>query len=322
MGFATAVAALVVAWLATRPALYTGTLTFRIDEALLRDATRPPTVAASIREYVHDVVLTRERLGALLRRYGLSPRLRASDPAMAVDDFRESISIVVVRNDFLIGTWAADSPRSALLTLSFTGDDRERVRSILHELGGMFLEDQAAARSGRIEMASRSASHVATNARERLRLLEDRRASLVLQQVRSARERPAIAAELAALQSEITSAQVMLQDLDRRVASLDFASHAEHEQLLLRCELVDEGVARRHGTLTRPALAACGALALLAALPVAALLVGAFDHRIYRGADVTGRGFQLLAAVPHFPGVDAAPDAIRRAPPLPKLGSP
>jgi hypothetical protein len=276
---------LMVARLASPPA-YVATVTFRVAEGDVHDPANAPRLPASLREHVSNIALNRTYLLGLMERHRLSPRLRVANPVAAVDSLREDIEIEVARNYFIFER--GDEPRSAQVVISFTGGDRDVAWAVVHDVGAVVLETQAATRRRWVEQARQASEREAQGARERLRALQKRGAATRAE------------ADRYPLERELLRASERVEKLDARVAELEVSHDVEQQDLGLSFQLVDESVR----TVRRPAegwrIAAEAVLLLVVLLPISTALVGALDQRIYRGADVIARGFPLLGTVPHL----------------------
>jgi hypothetical protein len=299
LAVAIATSALAVAWRARAKPTYAATLTLRMTEGDLQDPGNVPRPPARIREYVSNVALNRERLLAMMEKHGLSARLRQANPVAAVTSMRDDIEIDVVRNYFLFDRETAGESRTALVVLSYKGDDREQALEVVHEIGTIVLDTQAAARSVRLSQAREFGAAQAQRVGEQLGSLQARQARA---QLRAAGGAADARVEAASLQQEIVRVAARLRDLQKRSAELELAQEAEELRLGLSFELVDESVRALRERLGGWEIAGYGGVALLLVAPMWAILLGAFDLRVHRAADVTFHRFPLLGVVPHFPG--------------------
>jgi hypothetical protein len=196
--------------------------------------------------------------------------------------------------------------------LSCSGSDREQVQAIVHDIGQLVLETQAAARNVRLSHAREIHAAQALRAEGQLHALELRRAALLARHGEAAEAPAAVRAELASLQRDITAATARARELERRTADLEFVRDAEQQQLGLTFRLVDERTRAIREPLRGARVAAFAAVVLAVVGPVVAIVLGAFDARLYGGADVLANRFPLLGTVPALPGDDAGSDRGRR----------
>lgn len=302
----------VVAVRVSLPPSYLARVTFRMSEGDLQSSTSAPQPPARIREYISNVALTRERLLGLMERHGISPRLRAVNLEAALDAMREDLEIEVFRNYFLFDRREAGEPRTAQIVLSYRGDDRDQALAVVRDIGTVVLESQQAGRSARLDQAREVAALQARHARERLRLAQEQHAQLLRPAAGGAEERARVEAERALLQQEILGWIARVQELERRAADLQFTQAAEAQHLGLTFRLVDESVKTVRRPLGRAEVAGHAAVVFAAVSLVLSVLLGAFDRRVYRAADVIASGFPLLGTVPALAGDDAGAHRARR----------
>lgn len=299
-------AAAAVAWRTTRPPGFVASLTFVMAEGDVVDPRDLPKPPSRIREYVEEVALSRENLLALMEKHGLSRRLRALDPSAAVKSMRDDIDVDVSRNYFLLDRAPGDEPRSADIVITYTGDDREEARAVVHDLGALMLETQAASRARRLQAVREVDAVAARHERAHLQALRDARARLEAgASLADAAPSPRLYEEAAALQREIAASAGRLRKLEGSAASVELAADAEAKRLGMTFTLVDESVRSVRRRLGRTGAAAMAAAVLALLLPVVAVVVGAFDPKVRGLDDLSSRGRSLLGAVPWFPGADA-----------------
>lgn len=296
LGAAALVTILAVAVRAQLPSMYSATVTFRLREGDLQDQRSAPRPPARIREYVSSVALSRERLLDLAERHDLQPRLRVANPELAVTLLRERLEVDVVRNYFLLDRRESTDPRTALVVISYSDSDRDRAAAVIHDLGELLVDHE---RSGRLELlgsARASAERAAALARDLVRGLRARDGAVA--GAATGRLDPRTVADHDA---ELVAALRRVELLERRASALELSRLAEESMLGLSFERVDERVraGREPLTLARGGLLALGGFALFA--PLAAVVLGAFDSRVYRAADVTAAGFPLLGDLTLLP---------------------
>lgn len=293
--------AAVVALRVAAPPSYVAALTFRMDEGHVIDPRNLPPPPPRVREYVSSVALSRTRLLELMERHGISPQLRANDPLAAVDALRADIGVDVVRNYFLLDRRPGE-PRSALVVVSFTSTRREQALAIVHDIGTLLVESQAAARASRLRRAREANAAHLRLARERLDIAEEHRAD---PGVLPGMEAAPVSLWLA-WQRDLSAALARVAELEDRARELELAGDAEREHLGFELRLVDERVTASRRPLRPAETAAYAAVVFAMALSGAVVWVGAFDRRVRGYADVTACGLRLLGTVPSFGGDDAS----------------
>jgi hypothetical protein len=298
--------------LALRPG-YAASLTFQMQEGDQVDAKaslRPPS---RIREFITDVALSREQLLLLMERYRISDQLRRANPANAVMAFRKDLSVEVVRNYFLLDWDTSGQPRSAQVVLSYSGGDREQLQAVVHELGQIILDTMSARRAARLAEARALSEAEEQRERRRLAALEAEMARLLARASAGGGSSGEALQAFGEVQRDLARSMGRSGALGRRAATLNYLQAAEQSDLGLTFRLVDERLRTTRGPLgaTAAALWAVAAFGLLA--PLVTVLVGAFDQRIRRAADVLVHGFPLFGAVTAVPGDEAGHLAARRA---------
>jgi hypothetical protein len=280
------------------PASYRATLTFRLTEGALhapQDLPRPP---AQIREFVDEVALNRTALLKVMERHGLSAGLRQADAVAAVEAFREEIGVEVRQNEFLLGRDPDGPPRSALLALSDVAATPGQAQAIARDLGAAVLESQEATRWDWLLRAQALGAARVDQAQARLRQLSDRWSALAARAGAAPPEEAArLRLEAASLRRELEAALARAGAARRRTSGLDLAADVERRNLGLDVRMVDERLETLRAPASWPAAAAGAGLLLLAFLPLAGLLQGAFDDRILGPADVLACGLPLLGTV-------------------------
>lgn len=308
---------LVVALLATAAAMafrvlrapsYRGSLYFRIAEGDLVDPALTPRPPRDLRRQIASVALSRQQVELMMRKLGVSRAWLDHDPLSAVDDFRDQIEIEVTRNYFVEDRGRRDAPRSAFVTISLTGADADLTRAILHEIRDAILRDQSARGSGNLAETQAALEAELARARQRTRSLQEEIARIGLEASRApAGAAIGLRARAAALEVEVSGAIGRVLALERRADAIAFSGAAEGEQLGLTLLPLDEDVASLAPPLGPAELALRAAAILAVASLLAAVIVGAFDDRIYAPEDLAVRGVRVFGALSRFPGDDVGP---------------
>ncbi|HKA89865.1 MAG TPA: hypothetical protein VKE22_19525 [Haliangiales bacterium] len=294
-----------VAYRARRSPSYEARLYFLLAEGDITDPNNAPKPLHSIRDYVSNVALSRNRIEQLMKKYHLSPALLARDPVAATDSFREDVEVDVSRNYFIYDRHPGDAPRSAQVTISMKGGDAEQTRAIVHDIGDAILQAQAAQRNGRLARARELLGAQLTLARARIKAGQDVMDRLWLEAAKADPRRAiAIRAQIAAQQAAAKGAIEQLLALERRAADVAFTAAAEGEQLGMNFELFDETLTASAPRLGTADFLRLGAIVFVIVLVLAVPIVGAFDDRVYAPEDLRARGIALFGALPRFPGDD------------------
>jgi hypothetical protein len=294
---------------------YEATLYFRLAEGDLTDPNNSPQPPHAIREHLTGVVLSRTRVEEIMRKYQWSPGRLARDRMAAVDEFRDAVEIDVSRNYFLYDRSPGDPPRSAQVTISVSGRDAEKTRSVAHEIGQAILAEQRGQRSVHLAQASGLLRARLELANARIKSLRETIDRLWLETARAgAHESVGLRAQVATLEVQRKFAIKQAVALERRAAAVSFTAAAENEKLGLNFELLDERLVTQAPHLTPFQLTGRAALTLTIALILSAAVIGAFDDRIYGLEDLVARGLPLFGAVPRFPGDEVGSYRARTSP--------
>lgn len=304
--FATVATVAIVGARAAKAPTYEATLYFHLLEGDLVDPRNAPRPLRDIRDYISNVALSRERVEGLMRKYHMSTAYLERNRVAAIDDFRDDIQVDVSRNYFLYDRRAGDEPRSADVTITLSGNDAERTRAMLREIGDAILEDQKAERQRRLNQTRELYGERLDLARERVRSLQ---ASIDRMWISVNKTDPrtaiAVRAQIAATQAETRVAIEQMLAVERRSDDLAFSAHVEGLQLTLKLELFDESLATFAQRLTLLQLLRLGSVVFAIALVIAVAVFGAFNDRVYAAEDLVAQGLPLFGALTRFPGDDA-----------------
>jgi hypothetical protein len=308
---ALAAAGAAVALRAVKPPVYEASVHFRLDEGAVGDARYAAPPPRSIQDYIAALALTRENVTTLLRTHHVSEGRLQRDPLGVIEDFRENVEVTVTRNYFVMPREPEDEPRTAYVTVTLQGNDPEKTRAIMHDIGQIILDAQRDERVDRLAEARDVFEGELERARARTRSLQGQ-----LEQVRrraSAGGSGAAeaGARIHALEAEALDAIENELAIERRTAGIAYNREAEDRQLSMSLNLFDEGLRTVSAPVGAATLAGRGLLVFVLALALAAAATGAFDDRVYGADDLAPTRLDVLAVVPQFPGDDAAALAAR-----------
>lgn len=266
-----------------------------------------PAPLDELRAYIANVLLSNERLLKLLDDKQLFQRRRLKfGDEYVVEELRDSFEISVWRNYFQYG-YTSNDRRSARVSVAYTSKDPAFSYDMAHALAALIQEAEAERRqvtafelqgqAADIERAARARlDEVARNQRELTQAIADAEArgdttEASLLKIRAG----SIAVEWQAASSQFESVEALVskESLEAAITSAGLA---------LDIQIVDE---RRpppvegNRAVTLIAVAIVG-LALF--LPLAGVLIGAYDTRVHDVDDVTRLGLPMLGHVPSFPG--------------------
>lgn len=307
LGIALLITGAYVAYRSRKAPSYEATLYFHLAEGDLADPNTAPRPLRSIRDYIANVALSRNRVEQLMRKYHMSQGLLARDPVAATEGFREDVEVGVSRNYFIYDRRPGEAPRSAQVTISLKGSDAEQTRAIVHDIGDAMLQAQIAQRHGRLTQARELLGAQLSLARARIKSQQANIDRLWLDAANAdARGAIAIRAQIAAQQAGTQDAIEQVLALERRAADVAFTAAAEGEQLGMNFELFDESMDVYAPHLSPLQLMRLAAIVFAIVLFLAVPVVGAFDDRVYEPEDLRARGLPIFGALPRFPGDDAA----------------
>jgi hypothetical protein len=284
-----ALATLAAAGVASRrPIRQSATVTLRMTEDV-RAPIQLPWTDRALRGFVNEVALSQTQLLRVIDAHHLFRGPGKFDPIAAVEVFRERINVDVVQNHAIALVERDNRPRSAHVQIEYQDANPERALVIARELGQLLVETGLGQQRQQSESAVRAASAEAVAARaalERLRVEAASSTGLFPAQARSFSDIPGMKDAIRLAQGRLDRADEALTNAERRL-------RGESEQSGLNIELLD----------THPApppwpagkrLAVVAATASLLCLPLAMLMVGAWDRRIYAAEDLRHLGVRCL----------------------------
>lgn len=266
-----------------------------------------PAPLDELRAYISNVLLSNERLIKLLDDKQLFQRRRIKfGDQFVLEDLRDNLEISVWRNYFQYG-YTSNDRRSARVSVAYTSNDPAFSYEMAHALAALIQEAEAERRqitafelqgqAADIEKAARERlDAVARNQRELSQAIADAEARGDTKEASLLKIRAgSIAVEWQAASSQFESIEALVskESLEAAITSAGLA---------LDIRIVDE---RRpppvegSRTVTLIGVAIVG-LALF--LPLAGVVVGAYDTRVHDVDDVTRLGLPMLGHVPGFPG--------------------
>lgn len=269
-------------------------IALRVTEAG-KDAARTPMSVADLRGRVTNVGLTSQRLADVIKAQKLSgfggPRFDMTD---AIADLRADLGVEVVRNESIALLPEDERPHSAHIILTYRALDPQQALGVVRALAEALVGAESTRRSEESRMAAEQAGVAAAAAERELAKL---RADLILAETRTD---PEAVVQAARLRDLMISVSKRLRTLQEARAALDVrydlqeASH-EVEYSILSARIPDRPLGRVPRTLIAALITA------LIGLPIAALLVGAFDPRMYTAEDFSRLGLTVLGHVPGAP---------------------
>ena len=279
---------------ARRPKLYEAEVGLLITEGAF-EADGRPRPGGELRAFIADVAFADARLDNLIAKRDLVQRLGASDREAARARMRKMIEVHTWQDYFEGYRQRADPPRTARVTIGFSAPDPALALAVARDLGELVAETQTARETQRA-MAQidglRSAvdSAASESARQRDLLEQAERAAGELPDLGSLLRVKQLARGLESAEkaSRSVAAQLLEAQLHLRTA----------QQIGTRVQVVDPGIPPWHTPTKSERLVRQAALALILSLPLAVILVGAFDPTIRDEQDLRRTGLRLLGRVP------------------------
>jgi hypothetical protein len=272
---------------ARRPHRQTATVVLRMTEDV-KAPERMPWNDRALRGYVNEVALSQTALLALIDRHRMfRDKPGRFDPIQAVETLRDRIVVEVVQNHAIALVRRDSRPRSAHIRIKYQDGNPVRAVVIARELGELVVATGRRQQQQQAEAALRMANAEVEAARANL---DDLRlqagASSLAFRARSSRDVPGMADVFRLGQGRLDRAEENLDRARQRLQG-DFDDSALYIELL---EIVPAPppwpVAKK--------LAVVAVAASLVCLPLAALLVGAWDRRIYAIEDLRHLGVRCL----------------------------
>lgn len=301
-----ALTAALVRKVATKPQLHRARVILSVTEGDMSSGWNPAPLD-QLRDYIATVLLTNDRLLRLLDEKQLYAARRAKfGDEFVLDGLRDAFEIVVWRNYFQYG-YASDDRRTARVAVAFTSKDPTFSYDMARALASLIQVAEAdrrtiaafelAGQAEDIEIAGRARiDAVAREQRELAAAIAKAEADGDADEVSLLRIRAgAVAVEWQAATTAFESIQALVskESLEAQVTSAGLA---------LEIAVVDE---RRPPPVEDNRIVTLVAVAIVGLglfLPLAGVLIGAFDTRVHDVDDVTRLGLPMLGHVPGFPG--------------------
>jgi hypothetical protein len=301
-----ALTAAVVWKVAKKPAMYRARLVLAITEGEVAAATRDSTPLHELRDYIDNILLTNDELYDMIdeRELYVDERALFGDDVV-LDEVRDAIGITVWRNFFQY-SYSYDERRTARVAISFSDSDPDFAYEMARAITYLVIARESEHRvdvARELEEASRS-------------VLETMRGRVI--DARAAQGEAAAA--LAAAEARDDQGQIALQRLRANEAGVTViraeeaffsvqqttTSEALQAQaiaagLALELDVVDERKPARHER-SPLVLVGLALVALCIFLPLAGVVIGAFDSRVHDLDDVGRLELVALGHMPAFTG--------------------
>ena len=288
---AAALAAALFTW--RQPHKVQALVAIRVTEVVDFRLPRSTWTDRELRSYVTDVAFTNQVLRGIYDRY-LRDQDRKRDASRAVELLREQLDVQVVRNRILVQLEGKTGPRSAHVVLRFAAPTTEKAMGVLQALVDPIIRTSAQRRRSEAAQEIRRASLALEEAQKLLADLNQQAVTNAGSPVRGARTSPV---RLTALNEAIAEAQ---RRVERFAADKDAAERRERSETArpgINFHIAEQSV--REPLPKGAVVAGVALLVFLLSLPLAALVVGAFDPFIGSVEDIRRLGVPALGRLRH-----------------------
>jgi hypothetical protein len=275
---------------ARKPVRQRATVVLRMTEEA-RSQSQLSWTDKALRGYVNEVAFSNTALLNLIKQHKMfRSQAREFNAADALVQLRERIAVDVAQNHAIALLAPGDRPRSAHVRISYDDGNPPRAFAVAMDLGQLVVATGRGQQRRDAEVALKRASEEEAAARAALDQLRAEAASSVRLASRGQSgpsDIPGLTQALRAARSRLDRAEA-----DRVAANLRLDAPTG----ALDIELLGYAPSPPPWPRARKLAVVIG-LTLLLSLPMAALLVGAFDRRIYAAEDVRRLGIPCLGHV-------------------------
>jgi hypothetical protein len=219
---------------------------------------------------------------------------RKRDPARAVELLREQLDVQVVRNRIVAQMEGKTGPRSAHVLLKFAAPTTQKAVGVLNGLVEPIIRTSAQRRHGEAAQEIRRANLALAEAQKLLADLNQQAIENAGTPVRGARTSPV---RLTALNEAIAEAQRRVERFAGAKDAAERRERAEKARPGINFYIAEQGV--REPWPKGWVVAGVTLVVFLLALPLAGLVIGAFDPFIGSVEDVRRLGVPALGRLQH-----------------------
>jgi hypothetical protein len=248
---------------------------------------RLPWTDRALRGYVTEVALSQTALLELINKHRLFRGGGKFDPIEAVDTMRERFLVEVVQNHAIALVRRDNRPRSAHVRIKYQDGDPERAVVIARELGELVVATGRRQQQQQAEAATVMAKAEVEAARKAFDVLRvQATTSALAYRARTSRDVPGMGDAFRLAQARLDRAEEDVERAQQRLRG-DFDDSALYIELL-------ETVPAPPPWPVAKKLALVAVFASLLCFPLAGLMVGAWDRRIYAAEDLRHLGVRCL----------------------------
>ncbi len=304
LAIAAVLTAAVVWKVARKPALHRARIILAITEGEMASA-HDAVPLDQLQDYINGVLLTDEKLLAIVEKHDLFPLRRTHGNAFAVGELRDLFAIAVWRNYFQYA-YSYQERRTARVAVVVTHGNPDFAYDMAEELTTAIIAGEGARRAEAAKALGEQAKDVVAAARARVD-----QANLELNAIHEGlarAESAGLTGEAAMLRLraheltlEATRVQESFLALEQSMTMEALQSQVTEAGLALTIEVVDERKPPPVESGVTP-LIMVGVVAFMVLLPIAGIVIGAFDTRVHDAEDVSRLDLPVLGHVPGFPG--------------------
>lgn len=295
-----------VLWKVSRkPTLYKAQIVVAITEGELNQG-HVATPLGELRDYIGNVLLSGAAIVEMLNeKEWMADEREMFGDEVVVTEIHDGLGIGVWRNYFQY-SWSYDERRTARVALVYTHVDRDFAYEMVRALTNIVIEREAERRSEMAQELAKQSSAVLDSAR--VRLADARAAQLeaaaavATAEARGDTTRAAIAQMHAAeTAAEMRRAEEAFFAIEQTTTAEALEAAVTSAGLALDIEVVSDRKPPKHER-SSVVLVGMTFVALCIFLPLAGIVIGAFDTRVHDLDDIGRLELTMLGHLPSFPG--------------------
>ncbi len=288
------------------PHRYTAQITVRVTEVIDFHLPRSQWTDRELRSFITQVAFTNEVLTRVYREHvhAINP---APNVVRGVEFLRDAIEVTAVRSRTLSEAQGSDGPRSAYLVLRYGAGHPDKAMAVLKALAQPIMETSARRRKGEAEQELARVTLALDNAKAVLSRLRDQALSRAARPMEGAGSISPV--RMMEIDSAIKEAQLRVKRYQEDKDLAVRRQHVEKQRPGIDFAISQESIDRPLPRL--PVLLVIGVLTFLFAMPISALVIGAWTSTIDSLDDIRKLGIPVLGRLPRL--VPAAAGMAARA---------
>jgi hypothetical protein len=300
-----ALSAAVVWKAASKPAQYRARVVLAITEGA-NVSGRDATPLHELRDYIGNILLTNAEILKLIEKHGLMrTQRRTMGDDFAIASFRDNLGIGVWRNYFQY-SYSYDEQRTARVATVFTATDREFAYEMARALANITIQREGERRVQAADELLVQSRGVLDAVRARLVAARSAQHDVVVELAEAEARGDAGAAAIARMRAseltlDLTRAEEQFFTVEATTTNEALQAAVTAAGMAIDIQVVDE---RKPPKIERSSVVLFGTalVALCIFLPLAGVLIGAFDTRVHDLDDVERLDLTPLGHLPGFPG--------------------